>query len=303
MKRTIIFHKTVRSNKNDLSLYIQNSGGNMLAIGAGPYALVTEDSKLYIKLFNHMLDMIAEKELLNGSISNIEEELLYDTEVNSDIWLPLEVVGDEVSINGKRFKIKAKHLVLDIPLELLIAKFNVSTVTPIPAETPLEIPEHLEDCWVNNMDSLKVDNHFLEDWVLPKQEGPFTKNNLPEYFNVWSAGDSFVTEVKRPIIKEVPTPDTVLVISSGVIYTFDSLEELYSSPLMQHEQIMKINNRCNSDVKALLKISYNLAKDKYDTTNKLKFFYTETYIDNFNNVDSNIVAKFKRINFSPLKKR
>ena len=109
MEKSIVFNLSENSN-NGFKMEVINTG---MVVGKNiceHYSMLAIDTKMYSKLYNLALDVVDNKVREGGELTDAETELLFDTEVEHNIWIPNVFVDSTISILGVDVKIKPKHL-------------------------------------------------------------------------------------------------------------------------------------------------------------------------------------------------
>lgn len=110
MKKSIVFELSENSN---MGFNIAVTEDKMV-VGENiceHYVKLDNTKEMFIDLYNLVLDAIDVKNENGGKLTEAEEDLLFDTEVNHDIWIPIVFVNSAIDILGEELFIKPKHLV------------------------------------------------------------------------------------------------------------------------------------------------------------------------------------------------
>lgn len=109
MKKSIIFELSEDSNIG-FSIAVTEE---KMVVGKNiceHYVKLDNTKELFMDMYNLVVDAIDVKNENGVKLTEAEEDLLFDTEVNHDIWVPIVFVNSEIDILGEVLFIKPKHL-------------------------------------------------------------------------------------------------------------------------------------------------------------------------------------------------
>ena len=109
MKKSIMLELSENSNNGFKIVVVEEK----MVVGENiceHYVKLNNKKEMFTDVYNLILDALDVKNENGGELTEAEEDLLFDTEVNHDIWIPLVFVNSEVSILGVDLYIKPKHL-------------------------------------------------------------------------------------------------------------------------------------------------------------------------------------------------
>lgn len=110
MKKSIMLELSENSN-NGFKIVIAEE---KMVVGENiceHYFKLDSTKEMFIDMYSLVFDALIVKNENSGKLTEAEEALLNDTEVNYDIWIPIVFVNSTIDILGKELFIKPKHLV------------------------------------------------------------------------------------------------------------------------------------------------------------------------------------------------
>ena len=109
MKKSIMLELSENSNNGFKIVVVEEKmivGENICE----HYVKLDTSKEMFIDMYNLVLEAVDIKGENGGELTEAEEDLLFDTEVNHDIWIPIVFVNSEIDILGEELFIKPKHL-------------------------------------------------------------------------------------------------------------------------------------------------------------------------------------------------
>lgn len=109
MKKSIMLELSENSNNGFKIVVVEEKmivGENICE----HYVKLDTSKEMFIDMYNLVLEAVDIKSENGGELTEAEEDLLFDTEVNHDIWIPIVFVNSEIDILGEELFIKPKHL-------------------------------------------------------------------------------------------------------------------------------------------------------------------------------------------------
>lgn len=109
MKKSIMLELSENSNNGFKIVVVEEK----MVVGENiceHYVKLNNKKEMFIDMYNLVIDTLDVKNENGGELTEAEEDLLFDTEVNHDIWIPIVFVNSEIDILGEELFIKPKHL-------------------------------------------------------------------------------------------------------------------------------------------------------------------------------------------------
>lgn len=107
MKKSIMLELSENSNNGFKIVVVEEK----MVVGENiceHYVKLDNKKEMFTDVYNLVLDAVDTKSDIE--LTPVEEDLLNDTEVNHDIWIPIVFVNSEIDILGEELFIKPKHL-------------------------------------------------------------------------------------------------------------------------------------------------------------------------------------------------
>ena len=126
MEKTILFKK-IRDVGGNYELTILNSEFDLK--NQTEYVKINDDKKMYTKIYNLVLNALDTKEHSIDKLTEAEEDLLYGTEVDHDIIVPIIFLEKPFMVYGEVIKLKEKHIVKEhVPTKFVVTDKNPNMI-------------------------------------------------------------------------------------------------------------------------------------------------------------------------------
>lgn len=126
MKKSILFRK-IRDVGTNYDLTILNSEYDLK--NQNDYVKLNNNKKMFTKIYNLVLNTLNAKEHSINNLTEAEKDLLYGSEVDHDIIVPIVFLGRPFMVYGEVIKLKEKHIVKEhVPTKFVVTDKNPNMI-------------------------------------------------------------------------------------------------------------------------------------------------------------------------------
>lgn len=126
MGKTILFSS---SGSGDSNYTLTILSGEFNSKNQTGYVKINDNKKMFTKIYNLVLNALDAKEHSIDKLTEAEEDLLYGTEVEHDIIVPIIFLEKPFMVYGEVIKLKEKHIVKEhVPTKFVVTDKNPNTI-------------------------------------------------------------------------------------------------------------------------------------------------------------------------------